>query len=103
MSFKDGTFAKGLVNDWVLVGPVRHFDKNGILLNITDAITSKCFFNTQWTFGGNRKIQNWGNCHLKSMIVQGVYAEMTCYFGGQLFLNKMISLIQIAFSSKFWP
>ena len=34
-------------------------------------------------------------------ILQGVYAEMTCHFGGQLFLDEMISLIQIAFSSKF--
>ena len=41
MNFKDGTFAKGFVKNGILIGPIRHFENNGNLLNITDAITSK--------------------------------------------------------------
>ena len=37
------------------------------------------------------------------MAVQGVYAEMTCHFGRELFLDKLISLTQVAFRSKFRP
>ena len=44
MTFRDQTFAKGLVNNGVLVGLVRYFTPEGQLMNITNISTSNNIF-----------------------------------------------------------
>ena len=44
MTFRDQTFAKGLVNNGVLVGLVRYFTAEGQLMNITNISTSNNIF-----------------------------------------------------------
>ena len=43
MTFQDQTFAKGFVNNGVLVGLVRYFTAEGQLMNITNISTSNNF------------------------------------------------------------
>ena len=44
MTFQDHTFAKGFVNNGVLVGLVRYFTPEGQLMNITNISTSNNIF-----------------------------------------------------------
>ena len=54
MTFQDQTFAKGFVNNGVLVGLVRYFTPEGQLMNITNISTSNNITRTsarKWNFG----------------------------------------------------